>query len=191
MWMLWLGVALFAGPHLFSTLLPGTRDGFKASLGEGPFKGIYALLSLAGLVLLALAYLDGRAGPNALDVYYQPAEAARHITMLLALVGFILLAGSHGKGHIRKIVKHPMSLGVGLWSLGHLLANGEKAVVVIFGMLLVVSVVDIIFSTARGKVPSYEPNLRSDIIAVVAGVIVYAVMAFGFHPFILNVPVQG
>lgn len=191
MWKLWLGVLLFAGPHLFSTLLPAARNGLKARLGEGPFKGLYALASLAGVVLLALAYLDGRAGPNALEVYYDPPAAGRHINMLFSLAGFILLAASHGKGYIRSFVKHPMSLGMALWSTGHLLANGEKAVVVIFAMLLVVSVLDIIFSTARGKVPTHEPRLRSDIVAVVAGVAVYAVLAFGFHPYILNVPVSG
>lgn len=191
MWKLWLGVLLFAGPHLFSTLMPAARNRLKARLGEGPFKGLYALASLAGVVLLSLAYLDGRAGPNALDSFYDPPAAGRHINMLLSLVGFILVAASHGKGYMKSFVKQPMSLGIGLWSIGHLLANGEKAVVVIFGMLLLVSVLDIIFSTGRGKVPSHEPRIRSDIVAVIAGIVVYAVLAFGFHPYILNVPVAG
>ena len=191
MWKLWLGVLLFAGPHLYSTLMPAARNSLKARLGEVPFRVVYALASVAGVVLLALAYLDGRAGPNALDSFYDPPAAGRHINMLLSLIGFILVAASHGKGHIRSFVKHPMSLGMGLWSLGHLLANGEKAVVVIFGMLLVVCVMDIICSTARGKVPSHEPRIRSDIVAVIAGVVVYAVLAFGFHPYILKVPVAG
>lgn len=191
MWKLWLGVLLFAGPHLYSTLLPAARDRLKARLGEGPYKGLYTLASLAGIVLLALAYLDGRAGPNALEVFYEPPAAGRHINMLFSLLAFILVAASHGKGYIKSFVKQPMSMGMALWSIGHLLANGEKTVVAIFAMLLVVSVLDIIFSTARGKVPSHEPRIRSDIVAVIAGVVVYAVLAFGFHPYILNVPVAG
>ena len=46
------GIAVFAGVHLFSMLLPGQRDALKARMGEGPYKGIYALVSLAGLALM-------------------------------------------------------------------------------------------------------------------------------------------
>ena len=44
-------------------------------------------------------------------------------------------------------------------------------------------------STARGKPPIHEPRPRSDVIAVVTGVILYAVFLFGFHPYILHVPI--
>lgn len=187
MWKLWLGVLMFAGPHLFSTLLPVVRDGLKSRLGPGPWRGAYSLVALAGVVLLALAYLDGRAAGGSL--LYEPMAGARHITMLLTLLGFILIAASHGKGHIKSIVKHPMSLGVALWSAGHLLANGETVVVVIFGSLLVIALFDIVLSLARGKVPAHQPSLRSDITAVVGGALVYGVLLFGFHPYILQVPV--
>lgn len=187
MWKLWLGAILFAGPHLFSTLLPAVRDGLKARLGPGPWRGVYSVAVLLGVVFLTLAYRDG--GAAGVENLYLPSPGAKHITMLLALLGFILIAASHGKGYIKAFVKQPMSFGVALWSAGHLLANGEKTVVVIFGSLLLVALVDIVFSMARGKMPAHEPRLRSDIIAVVAGTLLYAVLLFGFHPYVLQVPV--
>jgi hypothetical protein len=54
---------------------------------------------------------------------------------------------------------------------------------------LVLAVLDIILSTARGKRPAYEPNIRSDVIAVVTGVVLYVVFLFGVHPYIFNVPI--
>ena len=48
MTLLYIGSLLFGGTHLFSILFPGLRDGFKARLGEKPWKGLYALVSLAG-----------------------------------------------------------------------------------------------------------------------------------------------
>ena len=44
-------------------------------------------------------------------------------------------------------------------------------------------------STARGKRPIHQPRPRLDVIAVVTGVILYAVFLFGFHPYILHVPI--
>ena len=189
MWKLWTGVVLFGGVHLFSLMLPGVRDGLKRRFGENAYKGVYALVSLAGVVLLAMAYLAGRSGPSTLDIIYEPFYGARHFTTLLVLLGFILISASHGKGHIKAFVKQPFSIGIALWSIGHLLVNGEKAVVVIFALFLVIAMLDIVFSTIRGKGPSHVPELLADIIAVVAGAILTALLALVFHPYVLNIPV--
>ena len=183
------GIVLFGGVHVLSILLPGLRDGIRDAVGTGRFKGIYALLSFIGLGLLIKGYIDARASGDGYELLYEPAAGAKHITMLLVLLGFILLAASHGKGHLRRWVRNPMSIGIVLWATGHLIANGERATVAIFGMFLVVGLLDIIFSTMRGKRPVYEPNVRSDIIAVVAGLVLYAIFLFGFHPFVLQIPV--
>lgn len=188
---LYPGLLLFGGVHLFSLLFPGVRDDIKARLGRGPYMGLYTLISLAGLVLLTMGYWRGRSGPNSLDMAYDPLLWARHITLTLAWLGWVLIAASHGKGYIKSWVKHPMSWGFALWSIGHLLVNGERAVVYIFGLILLIAVLDIILSGARGKFKPFEPRIRSDIIAVVAGTVVYFALAFGFHPWVLNIPVVG
>jgi glucose uptake protein GlcU len=58
-----------------------------------------------------------------------------------------------------------------------------------FGFFLALSLLDIVVSTVRGKVPHHQPQLRSDIIAVVVGVILYLIFLFGFHPYVLNTPI--
>jgi uncharacterized membrane protein len=189
--ILYLGILLFAGPHLYSLFWPRSRDAFKTQLGDGAYKGLYSVASLAGLVLLGMAYMRGRAGPSSLDSVYEPFYTLKHPMMLLVLLGFILISAAHGKGYIKKFVKHPMSLGFALWATGHLLVNGEKAVVYIFATILIVSVLDIVLSTARGKVPDFEPRIRSDVIAVIAGFAIFFVAMFGFHPYVLNIPVAG
>ena len=189
MWQIWLGVVLFGGPHLFSMLLPDVRNGLRASMGEKLFKGLYAIANVVGVAFLVLGYSAAMTvGP---EIVFQPSPGARHITMLLVLLGFVLVGASHGKGYIRSYVRHPMSLGVGLWAAGHLLANGEEPMVVIFGMFLVLSTLDIILCTLRGKKPDHRPNLRSDVIAVIVGMVLYVLFLFVYHPFILGVPVTG
>jgi uncharacterized membrane protein len=188
---LYLGLLLFGLPHLFSILMPGARDTLKSQLGEGRYKGLYSLVSLVGVVFLAIGYWAGRAGPASLDMVYEPLLWARHITITLAWIGFVLIAASHGKGYIKHWVRHPMSLGFALWAIGHLLVNGETAVVYIFALILLLSVLDIVLASARGRFKPFEPRVKSDIIALVAGTVVFLVLALAFHPWVLNIPVLG
>jgi uncharacterized membrane protein len=185
------GLALFAVPHLYSILLPGSRDGLRARIGAGAYKGLYSLISAAGILLVAWAYSALRSSPEAGDFVYTPAPWAKHATMTLVLLAFILIGASHGKGYIKAWVRHPMSIGIALWAVGHLLANGQRFAMWLFGTFLVLALLDIIMSTARGKVPAHEPRIRSDIIAVVVGVVLYAVFLLGFHPYVLNLPIVG
>jgi uncharacterized membrane protein len=109
--------------------------------------------------------------------------------MLLVLLGFISLSGFHGKGYLKQWLRNPFSIGIVLWSVGHLLANGMLHDVLLFGTFLVVAVLDIVLSMARGKRPGHDPQIRSDMAAVVAGVVLYAVFLFGVHPYIFNAPI--
>ena len=191
MTLLYIGCLLFGGSHLFSILFPGLRDSFKAQLGEKPWKGAYALVSLAGLVLMVVGYSRSRSGPATADLLYEGWYEMRHLTMLLVLLAFILIGASHGKGYLKKWLHNPMSIGLALWAAGHLLVNGQRADVWLFGTFLVVGLADIVMSEIRGKRPVYIPRVRSDVLAVVIGLVLYLVFLFGFHPYVLNVPVAG
>ena len=183
------GIVVFAGAHLFSMLLPGHRDKLRQRFGEGPFKGLYSLVSLAGLGLMIWGFWTLGSDPAESDYIYVPAESMRHVTMLLVLLGFICLGAFHGKGYLRLWLRNPFSIGIGLWSFGHLLSNGRLRDVLLFGTFLFLAVLDIVLSTARGKRPSHEPSIRSDGVAVIIGVVLYAVFLFGVHPYIFNLPV--
>jgi uncharacterized membrane protein len=84
-----------------------------------------------------------------------------------------------------------MSIGILLWSGGHLLVNGQRSDVWLFGTFFLVSLADILSSELRGKRPDYVPRLRSDVIAVAVGMVLYVVFLLGFHPYVLNIPVIG
>jgi uncharacterized membrane protein len=191
MTLLLIGCLLFGGSHLFSILLPGQRDSLRNRFGEKPWKGLYSIVSLLGLVLMVVGYSQTRSGPATADVLYEPWDGMRHATMLLTLLAFILVGASHGKGYLKLWLHNPMSLGIALWSGGHLLVNGQRSDVWLFGTFLVVSLADILLSELRGKRPDYVPRLRSDVIAVAVGMVLYAVFLLGFHPYVLNIPVAG
>ncbi len=187
--LLYAGCLLFGGSHLFSILFPSLRDSFRRRLGEKAWKGLYSIISLAGIVLMALGYLQSRAGPAVADLLYDGWYEGRHLTMLLVLLAFILIGASHGKGYLKKWLRNPMSIGIVLWSAGHLIVNGQRSDVWLFGTFLLVGLADILMSELRGKRPDFNPRFRSDVIAVVVGLVLYAIFLFGFHPYVLNVPV--
>jgi uncharacterized membrane protein len=184
-----LGILLFVGSHLL--LYTPLRANLKARIGEGPFKGLFALVSLLGLALMIWALWRFRTGVEPSDTLYTPPAWGRHAAMLLVLLGFISLAISFHKGRLKILLRNPMSIGFALWALGHLLANGDKPGVLFFASFLVLALVDIAVSTARGTVPEFVPKPRHDIISIIAGIVLYVVFLFGFHPYVLNLPVVG
>jgi uncharacterized membrane protein len=96
------------------------------------------------------------------------------------IASFILLAASHTKSHLRAWLRHPMLLGVGLWALVHLLANGSAKASLLFGAFLAYVVIDLISALRRNSAPSFAPVLRHDLIAVIAGTAL-ALLVMAFH----------
>jgi uncharacterized membrane protein len=188
MTILIIGLFLFGGSHLFSVLFPPVRNRLKAWLGEARFKGAYALVSAVGLGMMFWGYALSR---NNGEMLYVPAFAARHITMLLVLVGFICISAAHGKGHIKLWLQNPFSVGICLWSIGHLIASGKTPVVLIYLTFLVIAALDIISNMVSGNKTIYEPHLKSDMVAILAGLLIYALMLFIFHPYVLGVRILG
>jgi uncharacterized membrane protein len=134
--LIW-GMVLFFGAHFLS--LTPARAPLHARLGEKTYKGVYSIVSLVGLGLMIWGFGLARSGPDAARIVYDPVMGSSHGTMLLVLLAMVLLASAHMKGYIRKIVKHPMSVGVALWSAGHLMVNGNFSEVLLFGGFFVLS----------------------------------------------------
>jgi uncharacterized membrane protein len=76
-------------------------------------------------------------------VLWSPPIWTRHFNSLFTLLAFVLFAASQVRGtRIKAAVGHPMVLSVKVWALGHLLANGTLASVLLFGSFLAWAVAD-------------------------------------------------
>ena len=188
MTILAFGILAFALPHFFSSLFPAVRDRLVARFGEGAYKGVFSLVTGLGVIAMVYAYWTTRASG---EMLYLPADTMRHATMGLATLGMILIAAGQGKSHIRLWLQNPFSIGIALWSVGHLLSVGKFAADWFWITVLAVALIDIAASMARGKKPDYQPVWRSDIIAVVAGLIVTVLLVLLFHPYVLGVNLAG
>jgi len=189
--LLIIGLVLFLGIHSVSIVAPAWRDAQVARRGEWAWKGMYALVSLAGLLLLIHGYGLARQAPT---VLYAPPIALRHLALLLMLPVFPLLIAAYLPGRIQRAARHPMLLAVKLWATAHLLANGTLADLLLFGGFLAWAVADRIAVKRRlvpHRVPGAPPTALNDIVAVAGGLGLYLAFLFGVHAWLIGVPVLG
>ena len=169
--LLAIGLAVFLGAHLVPTATP-LRERLVAAWGEQRYKGAFSLLSFAGLALIVAGYYFGERGAQ----LFAPVPAARAVAPEAMALSFVFLAAANMRGHIRRMVKHPMLIGILLWSGVHLLANGDARGTLLFGAFFAYAAVDLVSAISRGAVKPFEPVLRHDVIAVVAGFVLAAVV---------------
>jgi uncharacterized membrane protein len=182
------GLILFIGAHMTRVVADGWRTSMIARLGEGPWKGIYALTSLAGLALIVWGFGVARQTP---EVLWTPPPWGRAAAAVLMLVSMILLAASHSpKSHIKVAVRHPMLASVIVFSVAHLLANRTLADAVLFGSFLAWSVINYFSCLARDRrngVVYGPPVLKKTVIVIVAGTAVWLVIAMWLHLWLIGV----
>jgi uncharacterized membrane protein len=183
-----LGLILFLGVHSVRIVAEPWRAAQIARRGEGAWKGIYSVLSIAGFVFIVWGYGLARQDPVAL---WAPVLWARHLASLLMWVAFVLLVAAYVPNNgIKSRVHHPMVLAVKVWALAHLLANHTLADVLLFGSFLVWAVLDFRAARARDRASqiSYAPGkLSGTLITLVGGTVVWLVFSMWLHVMLFGV----
>ena len=148
-----LAALFFVGIHV---CISGTtlRDDLVRRIGEQGFRGLFSMLSLAGMVWLVQAY---RGAP--LIELWGPVFVLRPVALLLMLVAFVFvvvgvttssptavggerqLESDEPARGILRVTRHPFLWGVALWAFTHLVLAGDAASVVLFGSLLVLALI--------------------------------------------------
>jgi len=137
------------------------RDVITGRIGQGAYMALFSLASVAGLTWLGFAFA-GAQGEAWNVAYWGVTPATRHIQIALQFVAFLMIVvgittpnptavRQEGalerpdvvKGMLR-ITRHPFLWGVTLWALGHLLVNGDRASIVLFGSMFLLG----LFGTA-------------------------------------------
>jgi uncharacterized membrane protein len=177
------GLALFIVVHLVPTR-PALRAALVGRLGPGLYRGLFSLVSIAGLGLIVLGYGQmqglGRGNPQ----LWVPPVWIKHVVFLLMIPAMILLVAAYVPSRIRSAVGHPMLAAIKIWAFAHLLANGDLASVLLFGSLLGFAVYDRISVAGRpspGPLGDARGGAIQDILVVVAGLAVYALLLFWGH----------
>ena len=183
MTLLVLGLLVFIGIHLLP-MFPALRARLAAQWGEGRYKGLFSLVSLAGFALIIAGYAMAERGAQ----LFSARPLAIAIAPYAMPIAFILFAAANMPGYIRQSLKHPMLIGLLIWSTVHLLANGDVRGTVLFGAFLGYAIVDLISAIQRHAEKKSEPRVRPDVIAVIAGIVI-ALLFMTFHRVLFGVRV--
>jgi uncharacterized membrane protein len=184
--MVWLavGVLVWSLVHLFPSLAPEARAGLVARVGEGPFKGLFALVIVGSIVLMVVGWRAVVPAP----LYTMPS-LARGVAIALMIIALVLFFAPWLPTNIRRAVRHPQLTAILVWGAAHLLASGDNRSMVLFGGLGLWSVVAMALITRREgdwERPEAKPP-TGDAVAVVLGIVAYLVLLF-VHPWLFGGP---
>ena len=187
MLLLIIGLVLFFAIHSISIINVAWRDSIAQRLGVGPWRVLYSLMSLAGLVVLIWGY--GIAGSDPVILYTSP-DWLRHINFLLMLFVFPLFVATYLPGRIKTVTKHPTFTGIKIWAFAHLLVNGTLADVLLFGCFLAWAVAGRISMKRREQRPlsGMPATAYNDLVAVVVGLGLYALFMLFLHRWLTGIP---
>jgi uncharacterized membrane protein len=183
--LVWLGIHFgIAGTRL--------RDVIAPRIGEGRFRSLFSVLSIAAIGLLVWGF---RAAPT--TALWDAPIWLRWVLTLAMLPAFLLFVASVSARNptmiggetkiaepargIQRITRHPMLWSFALWAAVHILGNGDTAAIVFFGTFLI---------TALAGMPSIDAKLAHrdpaawQALASATSIVPFAAIAEGRNRFV-------
>lgn len=182
--ILLLGVTIFFGVHVVPSFV-NFRVKVISRLGEAKYQGLYSITALIGLILIVYGMSEAEYKP-----IWEPPIWSRNVVIITMLLAFYLFAAADMKSNLKRYIRHPMLLGVLLWSCVHLFANGDLASITLFGSSAAFSIFGIVSANIRGALVQEEKYpVKKDVVSVIAGLVAYAIFVLLVHPYLIGVPV--
>jgi uncharacterized membrane protein len=130
----------------------GLRSALVKTMGDGPYRGLFSVLSIAFLAAMIWTYGAARGSAENTALWAPPGwalHAAHTLIVFGLLLGFtgILTPSPTALGFektlkdpepakgVLRITRHPFLWGAALWGFGHLLVNPERANIMLFGAI--------------------------------------------------------
>jgi uncharacterized membrane protein len=178
--MFYSGIIIFFGIHLVP-LITKLRLFLKDRLGEGPYMGLYSIISLTGILLIIFGYESNS------NFQYSVNGKAYVYAKYFMLFALTLNIAAVMPTYIKKYTKHPMSLGIAIWAILHLLVNPDTTSIILFGSFLAYATVSVMVAELRDSFSeSVTPKVLYDIFAIVLG-IALTFLAYNFHEYLSGV----
>ena len=183
MTLLVAGVLLWSVAHFFPIVAVKQRSSLISAIDAGPYKGLFALTIVASIVLMVL----GWRASEFVAVYDSPSWA-RHVTMLVMLVAFLLFGASAYPSSIKRVLRHPMLSSVVVWGAAHLLSNGDQSSIILFGGLGLWALISIFLINKRDG--EWEKPETGSIVRQIRGLVisvVILVIVMFLHPYFTGI----
>jgi uncharacterized membrane protein len=154
----------FVATHL-ALSHPPVRGPLVRRMGDGPFRLFYSAVSLASFIPLVYLFVAHR--HTGAVVFRIDWSGIVHVTELLVVLGFGLLLGSFAHlpassflhrgaagdaAGMTAITRHPVSMGVSLWGVGHMLVNPWASDLLFYGSFVAVGILGSLHQDRRKAV---------------------------------------
>ena len=184
---LYIGLAIWVLGHFFKRMAPDLRAGMDNTLGVMPTKAVMGIVLLVATILMVKGF---RAAPE--EIVYLPPAWGVHLNNALMLVAVFLLGAGKGKGIAREKIRHPMLTGIIVWSVAHLLVNGDMASIVLFGGLGLWAIANMLLINMQAGAWERPTGgtIKGDIRTAIIAIVLYGVIA-AIHTYIGPSPFGG
>ena len=169
--MIWvvLGLALWTSAHWFKRLAPAVRAG----MGDAG-KGVVTLLLLVAVVAMVIGYRGAEFVP-----VYTPVPGMGHANNALMMLSLFLFGVGGTKGTLYPKMRHPMLWGTVVWSVAHLLVNGDQVSIVLFGGIGLWALISmaLINRSALWVAPANGRGIKGDLMNIVGVLVLFGGIA--------------
>lgn len=176
---MWMGV------HLMPALLPSNKKALVVKLGLKRYMVMFTVLIFTSIFLIVSGW------QKVTQEFLYHLSFGRNLAFLLVALSIVFLVASKVPSKLGCLVRHPQLTTIFLWASGHLLANGDSRSAVLFGGMLVWSVLEMFFINRRDgeQQRKHVPGFKGDILVLVLSVVIVAVLMFS-HPFLTGVHIM-
>ncbi len=163
------GIVIFIAVHCLPMMVE-TRTRLIDRIGMIGYQVGFGLVSFLGLGLMVW----GRGAMEFTEIW-QPFGWSRIATIMLMFPAVLLVISAFGpQNSFRRILGHPMILGVELWAIAHLMVNGDLASILFFGAFFLWALVAFASASRRKPPVGGRGKFLNDLIFVAVAVVVYA-----------------
>jgi len=187
-----IGLLIFLGTHSIRIVADNWRSLQVARFGLLPWKLLYGAISVLGFGLIVWGFSTAR--PDS-SILWNPPLWTRHAAALLTLPAFIFIVAAYiPRNRIRTSLGHQMVLGVMIWALAHLLANGRSIDLLLFGSFSAWAAVDYAMAVQRDRKANTRypvSTLMNTLITVVIGLVGWWLFAGYLHVKLIGIQPFG
>lgn len=178
--MFYLGLTLFFGIHLVP-LNTSIKNSLKLKLGETIYICLFSLISLVGLSFIVFGYESNS------TLLYPISGLLIDYSEYVMFLSLTLLVASIFPTYIKQFIKHPMSMGIAIWAVLHLLTNSDKYSIILFSSFLIYAFISVVVAELRAKKTKLtDTRFGFDILAVILGIFL-TFLAFNYHEYLSGV----
>ena len=181
--LLVVGVLLFALAHFVPALDLDLRRRSLERFGRDGHRGVFSLVVLASVALIVLGWRGTE--PTFL---YAPAPWSRVFANVSMALAFFLFVASGAPSNVKRVLRHPQLLGIVVWSIAHLVANGDVRSCVLFGGLgaWAVSMIPALNRRDGAWVRPERRPVRADLVVTAIAAVVFLGVRWA-HPWFAGV----